>query len=165
MISLLAQVNDPNFVHGAAWIVGACSVMMTLGGAALIAQKLVINSRVIRREDVPQQVQIQNESQKRTIEMLPTLVTKQSCDERHNALALSLENLIKLRSMEQIAAYETSAKASREVLHNQISEISNQLSAVGARLDSLEQWMRTTGEKVDEISNGLSNLAGSQGKG
>ncbi|MFZ2641640.1 MAG: hypothetical protein WA117_11630 [Verrucomicrobiia bacterium] len=67
--------------------------------------------------------------------------------------------------MEQIADYEASAKIARKVLHDQIGGIANQLSAIGARMDGLEQWMRTTSEKVDEVSNGLSNLAGAQGKG
>jgi hypothetical protein len=164
-MNLLSQISDPNFTHGVAWLVGMCSVILTLGGSAVIVQKFVINGRLLRREDVPQQVQVQNETQKRQMEILPTLVTKTMCDERHNVLAMGNENLIRLRGMEQIAAYESSAKQSRKVLHDQIAELNKSVERVATRLDGLEEWMRSTSVELADVSKGLANLSGSQGKG
>ena len=137
--------------------------ILVMGGYYGVA--LVETLQRIRRGRAARDVNVINETQRREVELLPTIMTKAMCDERHAALALGNENLIRLRMLEQISAYEAQAQQSRENLHLQIGELGTQVGRVDARLDSLEAWMKTTSEKVDEISNGLSNLAGSQGKG
>lgn len=57
MINVMAQVADPNFVHGTAVLVGVCSLILTAGGSVVIVQKLILNARKLRREDVPQKTQ------------------------------------------------------------------------------------------------------------
>ena len=159
MINLLAQLPDPGSFQSIGWVVVIVGVILT-GGYYGVA--LVETLQRIRRGRAARDV---NESQRREVALLPTVMTKAMCDERHAALALGNENLIRLRMLEQISAYEAQAKRSREILHCQIGDLGKKLERMDARLDGLEAWARSTSEKVDEISNGLSNLAGSQGKG
>ena len=155
MSNILAQVSDPNFVHGAAWIVGLCSVILTLGGAGLIVQKLVINGRILRREDVPQQVQVTNSAQKRDVSILPTLMTKEQCNARHESLADSNDTLIRLRALEAIQAYEAEAKKSRQALHTHIdaseertrTETSKKFDVMDAKLDDMPEKLLSILEK------------------
>ena len=158
----LAQLPDPNSYASIGWVVVIIGVIVTGGyyGVALVEML-----QRIRQGRAARDINVVNETQRRDVTLLPTVMTKAMCDERHAALALGNENLIRLRVLEQISAYEAQAQQSRENLHLQIGELGTQVGRVDARLDSLEAWMKTTSEKVDEISNGLSNLAGAQGKG
>lgn len=166
MNQILAQLPDPQSTQAMGWLVICfCVVVATITAAGVGVQKLIINQRILRREDVPQQVRVENDVQKRTIEMLPTIMTKTMCDDRHNNLAVGNENLIRLRTIEQIAAYETEAKKSRKILHDQIAVMQSELSAVKTEINGLKTWMKDTSETLRDVSNGLSNLAGASGKG
>ena len=161
-VNLLSQLPDPGSFQSIGWVVVIVGVLLT-GGYYGVA--LVETLQRIRRGRAARDVNVVNETQRREVALLPTVMTKAMCDERHAALALGNENLIRLRMLEQISAYEAQAKQAREKLHNHIGDLGKKLERMDARLDGLEAWARSTSEKVDEISNGLSNLAGAQGKG
>ncbi|MCX6907486.1 MAG: hypothetical protein NTY01_05530 [Verrucomicrobia bacterium] len=104
-------------------------------------------------------------AQKRDVKMVGDVVTEGDCDKKHKEQQEKFETLIKLRTMEQIAAYESDAKKSRRVLHDEISFLKTEVASVRTEIGGLKNWMKSTSETLQDVSNGLSNLAGAQGKG
>ena len=158
---MAADLRNPSSFQAIGWVVVIIGVIVTGGyyGVALVEML-----QRIHHAGTASDVNVVNETQRRDVTLLSTVMTKAMCDERHAALALGNEHLIRLRMLEQISVYETQAQQSREKLHHQIGELGNKVERVDTRLDNLEGWMKATSEKVDEISSGLSNLAGAQGK-
>jgi hypothetical protein len=123
-LALVAQLPSPSGAEAQGWfIIVACAVVLTLGGAVVTIQKVIINARVLRREDVPQQVRVENETQRRDTRIVTDPRTVNECDKIHATLDQNRRDF----------------RAQHETTHKQIDECDR------------EQW-RHINKHADELA-------------